>query len=899
MTLNPGTRLGPYELSEMLGAGGMGEVYKARDTRLERSVAIKVLPSHLSSNPALRERFEREARTISSISHPNICALYDVGSAPLAEGTGPGTPGSELHYLVMELLEGESLAERIGKGPLPIEQVLQYGIEIASALDKAHRAGIVHRDLKPGNIMLTRSGAKLLDFGLAKYAQQRPPIEGLTSLPTEHRPLTQEGTILGTFQYMAPEQLEGLEADGRTDIFAFGAVLYEMVTGRRAFEGKTRTSLIAAIVDRDPPAISSLQPLTPPSLERIIRICLAKDPDDRWQTAHDLMLQLKWIDEAGSQAGIAAPILTRRRTFLRLAWALHALTAIAAVAITWGVLEWRKKPPEVLRVSLLPPEKATFEFNLGPAALSPNGKKIAFLAAVEGGPRMLWVRSLDALAAQPLAGTEEASFPFWSPDSRFLAFSSNGKLRKIDAAGGPPQALCDVTALRGGTWSKNGTILFSPNTNEAIHRVSSAGGASSAVTTLETQKGETSHRFPIFLPDGRHYLFLALGAGGGVGAGGGLCVGDLESKERKVLVATTGAGAFAPPGHLIFWRDRTLLAQTFDPDSLELSGEPFPIAEGISRGSSNAVFFSISNDGKLAFQGGAGGDASQLIWIDREGKELGRVGKPADYMSVRISNDGRRVAVTVTDGAAQNDIWVIDPLRSTSTRLTSDPANDYSPVWSPDDRFVYFGSARRPPGDVFRKASSGTGADEPVLTTGDWTIPMDISADGNWLVFQQQGARTRTDWDLHLLSLAEKKPRGFLQTPFAETFGSFAPDGKWVAYASSESGRSEIFVQSLSDSGEKWPVSSEGGMRPHWSRDGREIFFQTNDHKLMVVDVRAGSTFEAGIPRSIPSPPIKRVLPYQYDISPDGKRILVNSPVGNTVQLPITLVHNWLAGVQR
>ncbi|HEX9689512.1 MAG TPA: protein kinase, partial [Thermoanaerobaculia bacterium] len=550
MTLAAGSRLGPYEILSAVGAGGMGEVYKAKDTRLERTVAVKVLPARLSENPEFRQRFEREAKTISQLSHPHICTLHDVGNQDGVE------------YLVMEFLEGETLTERLAKRPLPLEQVLRYGIEISDALDKAHRQGIVHRDLKPGNVMLTKSGLKLVDFGLARLAGPAlgSIVSSLSVVPTQaEKGLTARGAILGTFQYMAPEQLEGGEADGRTDIFALGLLLYEMATGQKAFSGKSQASLIGAILKDDPAPISSVQPMAPPALDRLVKTCLAKNPDDRFQTAHDVRLQLQWIAEGGSVAGVAAPVAARRKSREKLAWALFAIAALAAAGLGGFLVARWPQPPRTVRSSLLPPEKSSFAFEFGPMALSPDGRRVAFVAT-SSGINMLWVQPLSGVSAQPLAGTDGASNPFWSPDSRFLGFFADRKLKKIEASGGPPQTLADASLGRGGSWNREGVILFVPNSREVVHRVSASGGGASPVTKLDARASELSHRWPVFLPDGRRFLYLAQNSLG-AGEKNGIYAASLDGGERKLLFNANTNVAYTPPGHLLFYRERTLLAR--------------------------------------------------------------------------------------------------------------------------------------------------------------------------------------------------------------------------------------------------------------------------------------------------------------------------------------------------
>ena len=564
MPLGPGAQLGPYEVLAPLGAGGMGEVYRARDTRLDRTVAVKVLPGHLAANPDLRQRFEREARAVSSLNHPHICALFDVGQQ---DGTD---------YLVMEYLEGETLADRLGRGPLPTDQVLRNGIEIADALDRAHRQGIVHRDLKPGNVMLTKSGTKLLDFGLAKLqtALPAPAASVLSAMATAHRPLTEAGTVLGTFQYMAPEQLEGKEADARTDLFALGTILYEMATGRKAFSGKSQASLIAAILSADPPPLSSFQPLAPPALERLVKVCLAKDPDDRLQTAHDVMQELKWIVEAGSAAGVPAPVAARRRSRERLAWILAGLLPLLASGLTHFVTSRQRPPVQATRFQVPAPEGAS---SVNYQLLSPDGRHLAFIATVEG-VTSVWVRPLDSLEAHPLRGTEGVAYDYiWSPDSAAVAFVLKNRLNRLALSGGPSLTICEMGDLESGDWGRDGTILLSSFQGGAIYRVSASGGTPTAVTTVEKDAAE-SHRYPAFLPDGRHFLYLAQRSPREKSA---LYVASLDSPEKRLLVPAESQADYSPSGHLLFVREGTLMAQPFDARDLRVHGEAVPLTDDV------------------------------------------------------------------------------------------------------------------------------------------------------------------------------------------------------------------------------------------------------------------------------------------------------------------------------
>jgi Tol biopolymer transport system component len=878
----------------------MGEVYKARDTRLERTVAIKVLPLRLSASPESRQRFEREAKTISQLSHPHICALHDVGSQDGVE------------YLVMELLEGETLAARLARGALPLEQTLRFGQEISDALDKAHRQGIVHRDLKPGNVMLTKSGVKLLDFGLAKAIATPAEKGSLTSLPTQQG-LTQEGTILGTFQYMAPEQLEGREADARTDIFALGATLYEMATGNKAFTGTTQASLIGAILHKEPPPISTSEPMSPPALDRIVKTCLAKDPEDRFQTAHDVRLQLQWIAEGGSVMGLPVPVAARRKSRERIALALAALASVAALGLAAFVLTHHREPPRMIQTTILPPEKSAFVFDSGPMALSPDGARLAFVAPAPDGRSLLWVRPLNGMAAQPLAGTEGAGFPFWSPDSRFLGFFAGGKLKKIDASGGPSQTLCDALQGRGGTWNREGIIVFSPSPRDPLSQVSAAGGAPAPLTVLEKSKGEFSHRFPFFLPDGRRFLYSAYSVQPGLGPKDldALYAGSLDSKERSLLMRIRSNAIFVPrkamsaEGQLLFVRERTLVAQAFDSERLRFKSEAVPVGESVTYFANVGYgVFAASENGFLAYQPGGGEGLSRLAWFDRSGKEIETIGTLLDYQHPRLSHDNRRVTVDVIDAKSGiNDVWVIDLQRGTSTRLTFGPANNSYPIWSPDDSRIAFSSMRNGIPDLYVKSSSGTGSEEPLYleptsakTASDWFL------DGRFVAFYAIGMTTKSGYDLWTLSPADRKPQVFLSTPADESQGHFSPDGHRLAYMSNESGKQEVYVQPFPPSGGKWQISTTGGREPVWTGDGKELFYFTGDpdNKLMVVDVRTSPSFEAGAPKALFEMHLNRsVVGRRYDVSADGKRFLLNVPVGEFKTNPITLVQNWTTEVKK
>jgi len=882
MTLAAGSKLGPYAIAAPIGAGGMGEVYRARDTRLNRTVAIKVLPVHLADRPELRERLEREARAVASLNHPHICTLHDVGR----EG---GTD-----YLVMEYLEGETLAARLAKGPLPVEQVLQYAIEISDALDKAHRKGVTHRDLKPGNIMLTKSGTKLLDFGLAKLQQEMTPAAGaqLSQLPTMNAPLTAQGTIVGTLQYMAPEQLEGKESDARTDIFAFGTVAYEMATGKRAFDGQSQATVISAIMTSQPAPISSLQPMTPPALDRVVKRCLEKEPDERCQSAKDLTDELKWIAEGGSQAGVAAPVVARRRSRERIAWAIAGagLLLAAALALPFVRSLMNQPKPSVTRFLVSPPPEAT---DWGLPSLSPDGRFLAFVVVSKDGRPQLWVRPLDSVAAHPLPGTEGALIPIWSPDSRYLAFGASGVLKKIDVAGGLPQVLSQGVAAAG-DWNGDGVIIFNSPLG-TIWKVSEAGGAPSQLTTLDQSVGEVTQTNPVFLPDGRHFIYISrriiplsqLW----------VCTGSLDVKTTNCLLkADSPRALYAPPGYLLYLRAGALVAQPFDAQRLAITGDAIPIAEGV-------LNFSTSANGVLAYTAGTSRQAElQLQWFDRTGKKLGTVGQAALYSNPSLSPDGTRVAVGIREtGTGNRNLWIFDLKRGTASRLTFDAADDLNPVWSRDCSQILFSSTQGGARDIYEKAAGGLGDSELVFESKDQQKSLDDwSSDGRYVAYDLTAFPT-TLWILPLFG--DRKPIPFVQGNYSARQARFSPNGRYITYASNETGDYQIYVQTFPEPGGKWQVSNAGGINPEWRRDGKELYFLSNAG-LMAMDVdTTGPQFEMGIPKPLfeadfvaggnggfPNAP--------YRATADGQRFLTVTTTAQQSNSPITVVMNWTSDLK-
>ncbi|MGA8212414.1 MAG: protein kinase [Candidatus Sulfotelmatobacter sp.] len=896
MGLTSGTKLGPYEIQSPLGAGGMGEVYRARDMRLGRNVAIKVLPAHLSANPDLKQRLEREAKAISSLNHPHICTLYDVGSQ------------DGIDFLVMEHLEGETLADRLHRGALPLDEALKIGIQIADALDKAHARGIVHRDLKPANIMLTKNGPKLMDFGLAKPAPGLSSTSGAGSLtpstPTmsvaalsgSASPLTQKGTVVGTFQYMAPEVLQGAEADARSDIFSFGCVIYEAVTGRRAFEGKSQFSVLGAILDKEPDRISGVRPSSPPRLDETVCRCLAKNPDQRYGCMHDIKIQLEALAEARPEAGAPLAASLKPATSL-LPWLVAGISVLIALGIGTAYLFQAPKPAPVVRSSILPPAGTAFVTMLpssGPAVLSPDGTRLAFTVRDEKGRILLYVRPLTSLTSQPLNGTDDAIYPFWSPDSREVGFFADGKLKRINAEGGPPQNVCEAANGRGGAWSQDGVIVFTPSATQPLFRVSAAGGTPEPASKLDSSRAENSHRWPSFLPDGKHFLFWARSSRGGQESQ--LLLGELGSLQAKVLAKSESTAVYAS-GYLLFVRDQSLMAEPFDLRRLEPSGEPLPIANHAAvNGATSHPLFTASQTGTLVYQNGETSGGWNLLWFNRDGKQTASIAQVDRYLNPTLSPDGKRLVVDIFGGTQGiGDIWIFDLTRGTSTRLTFGGNNHSNPVWTPDGKTVFYASTAKGPPHIYAKAADGSGSERTVLETPEVVeLPWAPSPDGRFLVYARL---SKTDLGHHLWVLplvGDGKPFPIVQDAFEESLPAVSPDGKWMVYQSNESGRREIYITAFPAGGAKWQVSTNGGTAAKWRGDGKELFFLDATDKIVAVDVNAsGNAVRLGTPRDLfQTVGIQREYG-PFDVTADGKKFLLNSGNLKEGSDPFTLVLNW------
>jgi Tol biopolymer transport system component len=955
-TLSPGLRLGPYQILQEIGAGGMGEVYKASDTRLDRIVAIKVLPRHWAANAEMRQRFEREAQTLASLNHPHICVLHDIGKQDGAD------------FLVMEYLEGETLAARLERGPLGLAESLKLGIEIVDALDKAHRKGVVHRDLKPSNVMLTQSGTKLLDFGLAKWMDHGTSTSlsqsptGLATLQTG-RDLTTPGTVLGTLQYMAPEQLEGLEADARTDIFSFGALFHEMVTGKKAFEGKSRVLLISAIATSHPPPLSSVDPLTPQALDHAVEMCLAKEPADRWQTANDVLAELEWIADGGAEAmsAMAAPALTRRRVWLnRVLLAASGLAAGAAVASASVYFrgsptgaELRFRVPIQLSaettvaggLSTTNPANTggyqgvsgTAVFNPPNSAISPDGRSIAFVARqTNQDPWLLYVRPVGAVTPTRLAQTEGAVQPFWSADSRSIGFVADGKLKRVDASGGPPQEICVTAGFYGGAWNKDGIIVF--GSAEGLQRVPAEGGGKpEAITHLG--ESEAGHYWPHFLPDGRHFLYTVWS---GQSANRAVVAATLDAPQQKAKVLPVGSNAgYADPGYIVFHREGAVFAQKFDARKLLPSGEPVRIADEITYDAATGRGdFSVSQNGALAYffssnnaggQAGAGTDLSewQLSWISRTAQVLEAVGPPGVYRGVDVSPDAKRVAVHRHD-ANGGDIVILEP-RGSDLRLTLDASqHNSSPIWSHDGSQIVFASLRNGKWGLYQTLSTRSGVQEKLYESDLPLAPMSWSPDGKRIVFWVQDPKTAGD--IWVLTVDDKKPEKLIATAANETHAQISPDGKWIAYVDNHTdNRNEVYVRPFPSGSDVYQISNNGGDWPRWKGDSKELFYRSIgtpqnpgvaagavafNTQLLSASINVnGGALESGHPQEIeifPTVNMPHSGPYHtYAVDPSGERILImqfapsgaaaiaNNPIGPDTFSGLTIALNWTSAFRR
>ena len=876
MTATPGSLLSHYRLQEKIGEGGMGLVYRAHDERLGRDVALKVLPAGAVVSDDARRRFRQEALALSRLSHPHIATIHDFDTQ------------DGVDFLVMEHLEGETLADRLARGPLAIEQAVRTAMEIADALDWAHRQGVVHRDLKPDNVMLTRSGAKVLDFGLAKLKgpKETPAAPGLSALPTEGgRPLTAEGAIVGTMQYMAPEQLEGKEADTRSDIFALGTVTYEMTTGRRAFTGKSQASLIAAILTSDPPSLSSLQPMTPPALDRLVRRCLVKDPDERWQSARDLLAELKWIAEGGQQTD--ARMLPGNRRWRRSMLAVAAAALVIGMTALGWVIGRRTLPEPVLRLAVpTPPGTQLFDGPYQVLAMSPDGSMMVFSAYEAGEPR-LYTRRLDSIDATPIAGSESAVNPVFSPNGEWLAFVArdSGRIKKVQVRGGTPIDLVDAEGL-GIAWGEDDTLYFVQGFSTGI-RALPRGGSVRAVTKTGTTTDDRAHLWPQVLPGGKALLFTVWTGASFNDAR--IEAVSLESGARTVLVRGGTHGRFVPTGHLVYSRGGTLFAVRFDPRSLEITGDPVQVVEGVATGAANGeARFDFSSTGTLIYaQGEFTAAARNLVWVDRSGKVVKITDLVRPFGGVTMSPDGKRLAVTLESSTF--DLWLYDLERDSLTKLTFG-GDDNRATWSPSGESIAYKSTKSGTPQIYLKNMAGTG-EEDLLTTGSadkdstsWT------PDSKAVVVQILS--DETGWDIYTIPISgDHKPRLLVGGPYDQNVGAISPDGRWVSYRSTESGKEEVYVQSLANATMKVQVSREGGRSAQWAKSGRELFFRGGG-KMFAAPIDAGPVLRVGKP----------VLLFEdktrwsdYSIPPDGQRFLVARDVEqhSAAANHINVVLNW------
>jgi serine/threonine protein kinase len=883
-TLATGTKLGRYEIRSKIGEGGMGEVYRAFDPKMNREVAIKVLPAAYSTDKERLARFEQEAQTAGALNHPNILVIHHIDTH------------EDAPYIVSELLEGETLRERMGGVALPQRKAIDYALQTAHGLAAAHEKGIVHRDLKPENLFITKDGrVKILDFGLAKLTGAADGSQPQTEIPTR-RVNTDPGMVMGTIGYMSPEQLRGKPTDHRSDIFSFGAILYEMLSGRRAFRGESTADTMSAILREDPPELSGTNKTINPALERVVNHCLEKSPEERFHSASDLAFAIEAVSGSATTSESTTTVLSGLPTSKRkrreiLAWVVAGVLLIACASLALLYFWPRAVDRRPISFAIEPPDKVT---EVREPAFSPDGRLIVFQGISEGKPA-LYLRAFDSINAQRIAGTDNGNLPFWSSDSRSIGFFSDNKLKKVDLTGGVPQTLCNAANGGGGTWDREGTILFAIE-GHGLQRVSASGGEPTLALPLDSSRLEIEHDYPIFLPDGKHFLYESFKGGRGATE---IYVGSLQNDQRKLLMKNESNVAYVAPGYVLFAREFTLMAQAFDASKLELSGEPFPVLENVAY-SSNSGFshFSVSENGTIVFWKGS--DAGrQLAWFDRSGKQIAAVGPPGTYNDVMLSPDEKRAAMQKIDGG-NSDIWIMDLVRGAPLRFTFSPASEDNPSWSPDGSLLIYTSTNEGKTTFFRKNANGSGNEERIYETAsaidDGT---DWSADGKNLLFESTGEKTLSDiWVLPLDGTSNAHP--LLQSDFSEFHPRFSPDGRWIAYASTESGRPEIYVQSFPPAGGKWQVSTAGGAQPRWRRDGKELYFMTPERMLMAVDVKLGATFEMGTPKPLFQTSVSSLSsPNRYDVSAVGQRFLVYSSINETSRTPIVVIVNWAAGLKK
>ncbi len=876
MTLPSGTRFGIYEITAKLGEGGMGEVYRAKDTKLGRDVAIKVLPSAVAQDAERLSRFKREAQVLASLNHPNIAAIYGLDEAD----------GQQ--FLVLELVAGEDLSERLKRGAIPLEQALEIAKQIAMGLEEAHDKGIVHRDLKPANVKLTPDGmVKVLDFGLAKaYTSDASGIRSLDSgnSPTMTHAATMAGMILGTAAYMAPEQAAAVAVDRRADVWSFGVVLYEMLTGRRLFDGETVSHVLAAVL-KDTPDFGALPAETPERIVDLVRRCLRKKPRERLQAIGDARVVIEEV-LADPRGGDRAESVAARGS--KLPWVLAAAGILAAgvFAALWLGSGRSGPPPRSLQAALVAPAGNGFGDTF---ALSPDGSRIVFEAFDrKTGARSLWLRSLDRGEATRLALTDGGEMPFWSPDGSRLGFFADGKLKRIDPQGGPAQVICDAPTPRGGAWGADGRIIFTAAFRTGLSIVPAGGGTPATLTTLDESRHEKSHRFPVFLPGGKSILFLAQTAEGGAkNDESAIEALELSSGKRTRLIPVNSSALFDPAGYILFWRDGTLFAQHFDPGSLKLSGDPSPIAAPVSFSQNEQMLACVANDGTLIFREGLRGSFSSLVWLDRNGVGTQSIRERELFRDVALSHDGKRLAYSVSStGQDATDLWIHDLARDSVNRLTFDEGSEDFPVWSRDDRFLYFSKTGRNDGTIYRRASDGTGEAVEVGTTESGIWPLAVSGDGRWLVVGSVGAQSGQD--LYRFDIATKAVTPLVATSSHDADAVLSPDDRLLAYASEQSGRFEVYVRALGGERGTWQISREGGLRPRFSADGRELFFLSRPDAVMTVAVEPGPAPRFGPPREL-----FRHAMANFDVTPDGQRIVALHPADSDIDKPLIVLTNW------